>query len=348
MNRFVFQLLLACCATAALADDATFTAAPAGSFTIAVIPDTQSYVKQTSASDSDGDAVLRNPIFETITDWIATNRQQQNIVFVSHVGDIVDKNVPEQWNVARQCMDRIHGVIPYGVTVGNHDMVTAGDSSLFQKYFPESRFKDFDWYGGSFHPDRPDPAISGNNANSYQKIRTPHLNLLHLNLECNAPDDVLAWANKTIASHPKHHVIITTHMDLGPTHRPTTNQGYIIDPKGRMEWKKCHSRRGNTAVEMWDKCFKLHENVFLICSGDQRRSQAMHVTAHGDHGNVVHSCLSDYSSDGSLRLYRFVPDEDRVDVITYNADREQLTRTTQLVADHEEHQFSFEHSMPSP
>lgn len=345
MNNLFLQILLACCTTAVPADDAEFGAAPAGSFTIAVIPDTQSYLGRDTKLEPTSTEDVRNPIFQTITDWIAKNRKQQNIVFVSHVGDIVDKNMPEQWAVARQCMDRIHGVIPYGMTVGNHDMVSSGDSSLFQTYFPESRFKDFDWYGGSFHSGRSEQAVSGNNANSFQRIRVENLDFLLLHLECNAPDDVLAWANETIARHPMHRVIVTTHMDLGPTERPTTSQGYRDDPKGRMEWKKCHAQRGNTPVQMWDKCFKRHKNLFLICSGDQSRSQAMHLSAQGEHGNIVHSCLSDYSSDGSLRLYRFVPRQNRVNVITYNADRKHLTRTTTLVPNERDHQFSFEYSM---
>jgi hypothetical protein len=71
----------------------------------------------------------------------------------------------------------------------------------------------------------------------------------------------------------------------------------------------------------------------------------MHLSEQGDHGNVVHSCLSDYGSDGSLRLYRFVPQENRVHVITYNADRDHLTLTTKLVPDERDHQFSFEYSL---
>lgn len=345
MKNLVLQILLFCCTTAVLADDTGLTAAPAGSFTIAVIPDTQAYRGRDTKFDPTSDEDVSNPIFQTITDWIVKNRHQQNIVFVSHVGDIVDKNVPEQWAVARQCMDPIHGVIPYGITVGNHDMVTSGNSSLFQTHFPKSRFEGFAWYGGSFHPDRPKQTVSGNNANSFQKIRAQNSDLLFLHLECNAPDDVLVWANRIIASHPTHRVIVTTHMDLGPIDHPTTNQGYLTDPKGRMDWKKCHASRGNTAVQMWDKCFKRHQNLFLVCSGDQSRSQAMHLSAPGDHGNAVHSCLSDYSSDGSLRLYRFIPQENRVDVITFNTDRDHLTRTTKLIPEERDHQFSFEYSM---
>ena len=345
MKKLATPILLACCSAFASADDTEFASAPAGSFTIAVIPDTQAYRGRNTKAEPDSDKEVRNEVFQTITDWIAKNREQQNIVFVSHVGDIVDKNVPEQWEVARQCMDRIHGVIPYGLTVGNHDMRASGDSALFQTYFPESRFKNFDWYGGSFQPDRPEPTVSGNNANSYQTFQAQNLDFLFLHLECNAPDDVLEWANELIGKHPMHRVIVTTHMDLGPIQRPKSNQGYIDDPKGRMEWSKCHTKRGNSPVQMWEKCFKRHPNLFLICSGDQSRTQAMHISATGDHGNVVHSCLSDYGSDGSVRLYRFVPQENRVDAITYNTKQDDLTRKTKLVPDEQEHQFSFDYSM---
>lgn len=338
-------ILLACCSALVSADDAEFASAPAGSFTIAVIPDTQAYRGRNTKAEPDSDKDVRNDVFKTIMDWIAKNRERQNIVFVSHVGDIVDKNVPDQWDVARQCMDRIHGDIPYGISVGNHDMVSSGDSTLFQTYFPKSRFENFDWYGGSFNPARPEPTVSGNNANSFQTFRAENLDFLFLHLECNAPNDVLEWANDVIGKHPTHRVVITTHMDLGPIQRPKSNQGYINDPKGRMEWNKCHGKRGNSPVQMWEKCFKRHKNLFLICSGDQSRTQAMHLAATGDHRNVVHSCLSDYGSDGSVRLYRFVPQDNRVDAITYNTKKNDLTRTTKLVPDEKEHQFSFDYSM---
>ena len=343
----VWIICLVCahvCLTAS-AEESGIGVPPAGSFTIAVIPDTQAYRGRDTKSEPNSDEVVTNAVFASLTSWIAEHREEQNIVFVSHVGDIVDKNVPEQWEVARGCMDRIHGRVPYGITVGNHDMVGTGDSSLFQRYFPASRFSAFDWYGGSFPPDRPTPAVSGNNANSFQRFTVGELEFLIFHLECNAPDDVLAWVDSVIAQHADRRILVTTHMDLGPTERPTTNEGYRFDPKSRMRWKKCHADRGNTPVQMWDKCFKHHKNLFLICSGDQSRSQAMHLAERGAHGNLVHSCLSDYSSDGSLRLYRFVPVENRVYAITQNVLHNRLTRSTAFVEDEGEHQFSFEYSM---
>ena len=318
---------------------------PEGAFTIAVIPDTQQYLGRNTKIQPDSDDEVTNLAFARITDWIVDHREAQNIVFVSHVGDIVDKNVAEQWAVAQRCMDPIHGLIPYGMTVGNHDMVGHGDSMLFQQFFGESRYKEFDWYGGAFHPDRPSPEISGNNANSFQRFSVGDLDFLFFHLECNAPDDVLSWTDRIIAKHPDRRVMITTHMDLGPLHHPKDNNGYLNDPKGRMQWKKCHGKPGNTSVQMWEKCFKHHENLVLICSGDQSRSQAMHLIEKGVHGNEIHSCLTDYSSDGSLRLYRFSPQDNRVDAITYNVRKGGLTQSTKVVGDSKKHQFSFHYPM---
>ena len=318
---------------------------PEGAFTIAVIPDTQKYLGRNTKIQPDSDEEVTNSVFAKITDWIVKHREDQNIVFVSHVGDIVDKNVAEQWTVAQHCMDPIHGLIPYGMTVGNHDMVGHGDSTLFQQVFGESRYKEFDWYGGAFHPDRPSSEISGNNANSFQRFTAGGLDFLFFHIECNAPDDVLAWTDRVIAKHPDRRVMITTHMDLGPLHHPKDNHGYLNDPKGRMQWKKCHGKRGNTSVQMWEKCFKHHKNLILICSGDQSRSQAMHLVEKGVQGNEIHSCLTDYSSDGSLRLYRFLPKENRIDGITYNVLKKGLTQSTKIVGDSQEHQFSFDYPM---
>lgn len=106
-------------------------AAPEGTFSIVVIPDTQHYRGRGTKSQPDSQDPLTNPTFDAWTDWIAANLKQQRIVLVSHVGDIVDKNNREQWAVARRCMDKLHGKVPYGISVGNHDMSSDGNSSLF-------------------------------------------------------------------------------------------------------------------------------------------------------------------------------------------------------------------------
>lgn len=323
---------------------AEFPAAPDGTFSIAVIPDTQHYRNSATDSSVAGEQTVTNAVFEAYVDWIAENVVRQRIVFATHVGDIVDVNSEEQWSVARQMMDRLYGTVPYGISVGNHDMVRSGDSTLFQKFFPASRFEEFGWYGGCFHSPPGRSEISGNNANSFQIFSAEALDFIILHLECNAPDDVLAWADTVLERHADRRAMITTHMGLGPRDKPKVADDFFKAPKGRMTWKKCHGERGNSPQQMWDKCFRKHPSLFLICCGDQSRTQAMHQSSTGDEGNIVHEVLSDYGSHGQ-RVMRFLPGQNRIEVRTWNPGTDEFCTATQIVVDSNQHQFDLPYTM---
>ncbi|MDP6040611.1 MAG: metallophosphoesterase [Candidatus Latescibacteria bacterium] len=312
--------------------------APEEAFSIVVIPDTQKYLGKGTKAQPESTEEVTNPVFAAYTQWIVDNLEKQRVVFVSHVGDIVDRNMPEQWVVARHQMDRLHGRIPYGISVGNHDSKSNGDSSLFQEYFPVSRFQDFVWYGGCYQNPDGDPSISGNNANSYQLFSAGGMDFIFFHLECNAPDDVLAWADGLLKRYADRKALITTHMYLGPLNKPKESQGYYDDPKGRMQWTKRHGDRGNSAQQMWDKCFRKNANLLAIFCGDQSRTQSMYRAIQGDHGNLVHELLSDYGSEG-LRVYRFFPQACRIEVMTYNPIAEKLCGGTRIVPEEGRHQF---------
>lgn len=332
--------------------------APEGSFSVVVFPDTQEYL-------DDGKGGLRNPVFEAHVKWVLENLKTQRIAFVSHVGDIVDKNVEQQWAAAQKCLEPLIGQVPLGLSVGNHDMKSQGDSTLFQKHFPASKFEKFAWYGGSFAGDPERPGHSGNNANSYQLFSAEGLDLVFLHLECNAPDNVLAWADGVLEKHKDRIALITTHMDLGPLQRPARAGDYYVAPKGRMVWSKMHGERGNSSQQMWDRCFSKHKNVLMLFCGDQRRSTAMRLESKGVHGNTVVSNLSDYSPLSQklvddlrsvspevpeklkrwdpLRVYRFLPKEGRIEAYSYDTSQGQLIDATATVPDRDEHQYVIKH-----
>ncbi|MEX2581040.1 MAG: metallophosphoesterase [Verrucomicrobiales bacterium] len=328
-------------ATLSLAAEDKLGPMPPDSFSIVVVPDTQAYRGRDTKAQPESTDPVANEIFEAHVRWISENIEKQNIAFVSHVGDIVDKNSRDQWKVARACMDAIHDKVPYGISVGNHDMTSRGDSSLFQEYFPASRFEDFEWYGGSYPGSPTGPQVSGNNANSYQLFSAGGIDFVFLHLECNAPDDVLEWANAVLEEHADRKAWITTHMGWGPRQKPKSAEDFIVAEKGRMEWLKIHGERGNTPQQMWDKCFRKHENLFMVLAGDQSRTQAIRAATPGDHGNVIHEVLQDYST-GWLRQFRFLPAENRIDVVTFDPRTEELCEGTELVPDRDQHQFRLE------
>ena len=317
---------------------------PVGAFSIVVIPDTQAYKGAGTKSQPESTDPVTNAIFEAHVRWISENLQRQRIAFVSHVGDIVDIDNDNEWKVARACMDRLHGKVPYGISVGNHDMTSKGDSSLFQKYFPASRFQEFPWYGGCFAGSSQGVQISGNNANSYQLFSVEGMNFVFLHLECNAPDDVVEWANGILEKYADRRALITSHMGWGPEAKPKQVEEFITGPKGRMQWVKIHGARGNSPQQLWEKCYRKHKNLVAVFSGDQSRTQAIHAATPGDHGNLIHEVLQDYGS-GWLRLVRFVPSENRVEFITFDPRTEALCTGTKLVPQAAEHQFQIEYAM---
>jgi len=322
--------------------------APEGSFSIVVLPDTQAYRGMGTKAEPDSTDPVTNRIFRDHVEWVAGNLRRQRIAFVSHVGDIVDKNNRSEWQVARECMDVLHGRVPYGISVGNHDMTSEGDSRLFQEFFPASRFEGFDWYGGSFEGSAAGPQVSGNNANSFQRFSAGGLDFLFLHLECNAPDDVLRWANRRLEEHPNHIALITSHMGWGPRDKPTEPAEYVTGKKGRMTWSKIHGVRGNTPQQMWDKCYRRHANLIAVFSGDQSRTAAYRAVSAGDHGNPVHELLQDYGT-GYLRVYRFTPTDDEllIRVITIHSATGELCDGVPLVPDRDEHQFELRVPLPT-
>lgn len=324
------------------AEDAVLTPAPEGTFTVAVIPDTQRYLGPGTAREEEADTVS-NPAFESRTGWLAENLEWQRIVFVSHMGDIVDRLDDRQWRVARACMDRIHGRVPYGICAGNHDMEReSGDTSMFQAYFGAERYEGEPWYGGTY-AGRPGhaPAVSGNNANSLQLFSAGGIDFVFVHVECNAPDDVLAWVDGVLEEHRGRIAIVTTHMYLGGIPR----KGADV-PQGRMTWKKVHGDHGNTPQQLWEKCFSKHPNLLIVLCGDQSASITHHQTSIGEHGNTVYEILTDYprTADDSdwLRLLRFDPAREIVQVWTYSPSQDRLCDGLAHVPDWDDHQFELD------
>lgn len=89
------------------------------------------------------------------------------------------------------------------------------------------------------------------------------LDFVILHLECNAPDDVLQWADEVLDENASRRAIVTTHMGLGPLTRPKKSSDFRDAPKGRMQCSKVHGLRASSPQQMWDKCFRKHEGTKL-------------------------------------------------------------------------------------
>ena len=132
-------------------------------FTIIALPDTQHYSEAFPA------------VFTAQTQWIVDNKAARNIVFVTHEGDVVEHNsLVSEWQAANASMSLLDGVVPYGIGPGNHDQPT----TLFNQYFPFTRYQTQPWYGGHY---------GSLNDNNFQLFSGGGMNFVILHLEFCPP-----------------------------------------------------------------------------------------------------------------------------------------------------------------
>lgn len=311
-----------------------------GAFTYAVIPDTQRYFGEGCGWGGPGaEGPTRNPAFESRVKWIAEHIGDQRIAFVSHVGDITDKNNDPQWKYVSDLMRTFEGKVPFGIVAGNHDMTETGDTSLFRKYFPVARFSRYPWYAGNVKGYTTEDGLfkCADIADTCQTFEACGEKFVVLHLECNPPDKVLEWVDAQLEKFADRHAIVCTHAYVGPLEAGYRNyaRDVIRGPYvkripdallGRMRWITANRPDGNSGEDMWRKCFSKHRNLFLVVCGDQSAVMTFRQTSVGEHGNVVSECIQDYprNTDDSdwIRLYRINPKAGRIDVVTYSPQRE--------------------------
>jgi hypothetical protein len=252
-------------------------------FTVVVLPDTQYYSQSYPE------------IFDCQVQWILDNLEPLNIVFVTHLGDLVDVWSDEQaWQNANHSMSMLDGAVPYGVLPGNHDGISvSGDLRYYDKYFGYVRFENYGWYGGAYQND---------NANSYQLFSGGGDDYLIFHLQYDPSDAVLSWANKVIDNYPDRRVIITTHEYMGAHFFPSLTLEI-----------------GET---IWNKLVKLHgDQIFLVLCGHLSLEQNRTDTTVDGHN--IYQMVSDYQSrenggDGWLRIMTFSPLQDKLFVKTFS------------------------------
>ena len=277
--------------------DVTFFGRENPSFTIVVLPDTQKYVLNGAYPQ----------IFTSQTQWIVDNAVSENIVFMTHEGDVIDTwNSTTEWGYANDSISLLDGVVPYGLAVGNHDKYeNPADpmydtvSTYFNQTFPYARYESEPWYGGHY-PAAPDP---NGNSNNYQIFSAGGDDYIALHLEDYPTPAVIAWADGVLKANSSRKAIITTH-------------GYM-DTGGSYTGKWGSTQYIRDLVEA-------NANVYFVLCGHYSGEYAKTTTVNG---RLVHEMIADYQGranggDGWLRILRFEPDEDKVYVKTYSTWRD--------------------------
>ena len=258
----------------------------ADSFTLIVLPDTQYYSQ------------LYPEIYTAQTQWIVENKDDLNIVFVSHVGDIVQNNDVDEgeWQVADAAMSLLDDVVPYGILPGNHDMQIGGAANFYERYFPASRFEHQYWWGGSFD----------NNRYNYQLFSAGENEFVILHMQYCPTNEAIQWANDVLAEWSMRKAIVSTHA-------------YLYTDASLL--KNCQNK-SNGAInggQMWNRLVKNNQNVFMVLAG-----HIPGIARREDfEGRIVYQLLSDYQNfpmggSGYLRIMTFEPQNDIIRVTSYS------------------------------
>ena len=260
-------------------------------FSIVVLPDPQHYASK----------YLK--VGAAQTEWIAENAQKLQIKFVISVGDNVDHGWKDaEFKHSVSFMDKLNNVVPYGVAVGNHDLLDGKKKSYkslkFLDYYGPQRFKKYPWYGGA----------SPSGFSSYQTFSGGGMKFLALELTVAAPKPEIEWAKKVMAEHPDLPVILTTHQMLDPKARP--GKGTAVSGPDRQ-----------TPAHVWEQMLEPSPQVFLVICGHYHGEA--YITKTTKAAQPVHVVLQDYQDEanggnGWLRIFTFRPEQNKIDVQTYS------------------------------
>jgi hypothetical protein len=283
-----------------------------GTATIAVFPDTQYY------------ASCRSPHLRKQVEWVTAERAGRNIRAVVTLGDLTDHNTKAEWDFFKESLKPLDPTLPFVLNLGNHDYGDGGTANNRNTFFGE-------YFDGSF-VERSKSLVEtmepNKLENAFYSIDLGKVSVGVLVLEWSPRAKTVEWADKVLAKHPKHRIMMSTHAYL---YSDSTRYDYQ-KKGGTQEWnplayatnKGSEAAAGNHDGEMlWDNLLKKYPGVFLTINGHVLNNGTGLLTSKGDKGNTVHQMLVNYQmldegGLGYLRLLEFLPDGKTMRVKTYS------------------------------
>ncbi len=255
-------------------------------FTVIGLPDTQFYTAEKNGG--------KNSSFKAQTNWIVNQKDNLNIQFVVHYGDITDSNTINNWKRADTAMSFLENPattgltegIPYIMSIGNHDM--SNGTTMYNSFFGKNRFGKRKYFGGNY----------SNNLNNYFDLfQSDSLKFIVISLQYNPSASIINWADSALKANANAYAIVVSHA--------------ILDAAGAF------STEGGQNIY---SVLKTNPNLMLmLCghvSGESQRSDIYF-------GNQSYSLLSDYQSytnggNGYMRIMEFDPYANKINIKTYS------------------------------
>jgi hypothetical protein len=294
-----------------------------GSFTVAVLPDTQHYSEQFPEQ------------YLAQTRWIVEQQADRNIACVLHLGDITNRNTPAEWENAVRAMNQLDGKLPYFMAVGNHDYSEGGAcrdrTTRFNEYFKLAKFRDRPEFGGVYdaEPERLE--------NSYHLFSAEGRDFVVLSLEFGPRADVVRWANEIAGKHKDRSAILVTHA-------------YMYYDETRYDWAKYGNKQTwnphsygvakstnddiRDGEELWRDLICRHDNFVLTLNGHVLNDGLANITTATPSGREIPQVLVNFQmkpkgGDGWLRLLEYRKDGTTLQTYDYSPTRNQCNQSPQ-------------------
>ncbi|WP_378147154.1 metallophosphoesterase [Cnuibacter sp. UC19_7] len=227
-----------------------------------------------------------------IHDFVLDQRDELNLQYLFHTGDIVDDStIEDQWIRADAAYDELDAAgLPYGVLAGNHDVGHKEDDySHYSQWFGESRYASNPWYGGSYLDNR----------GHYDLFSAGGIDFMVVSMGWGPGEAEIAWMNDVIARYPERKVILNLHEFMLTT-------GGLGDIPQRIQ----------------DEVVATNPNVMMVMSGHYHdaftRADAFDDDGDGTPERTVYSMLFDYQglAEGGLGYLRLLHFDDETGTIT--------------------------------
>jgi len=234
---------------------------------------------------------------EAIHNFFLTQRDNLNLQYVTHTGDIVDNSlINDQWVRADAAYDKLDAAgLPYGVLAGNHDVnQMTNDYTQFSQWFGQQRFESNPWYGESYLDNR----------GHYDLISAGGIDFIQLYMGWAPGDAEIAWMNETLAKYPERKAILNLHE-------------YMLTTGGL----------GPVPQRIYDEVIATNPNVMMVMSGHYHdaftRYDSFDDNGDGTPDRTVTQMLFDYQGLaegglGYLRLMQFDNVGQKMTVRTYS------------------------------
>lgn len=284
---------------------------PDGATTIVLLPDVQYYT------------FCRYPHLRNQSNWIAQQRGPRRILAAISLGDLTDRNSPEEWDFLRASLAPIAQNFPLLLTTGNHDVGDEGSTnsrdSLLTNYFDEAWAQS----SGALRA----VMTKGSVENAFYSLDAGKFRLGVLMLEWSPRQVAVDWANQVLTRFREHRVIVATHAYV---YDDSTRYDHVN--RADQQWgpyaygtaQGALAEDGNHDGEMlWNALVRRHPGVFLVVSGHVLGQGTGRLTSRGDAGNAVHQILVNYQmldqgGLGYLRYFEVYPDGRTLHMKTYS------------------------------